>query len=194
MKKFTALLIAGIMLISFAACSGNSDTDETSTDAAETTTENASNEPVKVTGNVADAYVEAFKEIAADSSLSALDIASQFSEKIDAPMGPEASLMEKDAYFQGFKQGYEVKGFDEAAVYCPMISTIPFLGYVFKLSADTDADAFVSELKENANKAWNICTEADELRVEKVDNMVFMIMCPAAFEYDAPDGGADDLA
>lgn len=194
MKKLTALLIAGIMLISFAACSGNDDSNETSssadTSAEETTT---SNGPAKVTGNVADAYVEAFKEIAADSSLSALQIASKFSEKIDNPMGPDASEMEKDAYFQGFQQGYEVKGFEEAATFRPMIGTIPFLSYVFKLSADADATAFATELKENANTSWNICTTADELRVEVAGNAVFMIMCPSAFEYDAPDGGADDF-
>ena len=74
----------------------------------------------------------------------------------------------------GFKT--EITGFDEAVMFAPNISSIPFIGYVFKVSEN--ADAFAENLKQNADPRWNICTEAEETIIEAKDGKVFFVMCP----------------
>jgi len=64
----------------------------------------------------------------------------------------------------------------------PAIGTIPFIGYVFDLSDDTDVNDFKNNLKDNADLNWNICTEADELVVESDGDKVIVIMTPDSFE------------
>lgn len=76
----------------------------------------------------------------------------------------------------------EITGFNSGVMFAPMIGTIPFVGYVFTLDEETDVDAFMQTLRDNANPRWNICTEAEETIVENADSMVFFVMCPAQFE------------
>lgn len=71
---------------------------------------------------------------------------------------------------------YEVTGFEEGAMFGPMMGSIPFVGYVFKLPADADADAFMTGLKDNANMRWQICVEAEELIAEADGSTVFFLM------------------
>ena len=197
MKKIIALIIAGLMVLSFAACGEKEDANETTTGTEETSsteagsteagsTESGSTEEapseeapseeapsdeavagVKVEGSVSEAYVKAFKELAADGSLSALEIAEKFAEKIEAPMMLGAMDMTEAEFFQGFKEGFTVEGFEEAATYMPMIGSIPFISYVFKLSDDADKDAFKTSLEENANPRWLVCVAADDLLVHE---------------------------
>ncbi len=90
--------------------------------------------------------------------------------------------MEVEAGFlQGF-DNYEVTGFEQGAMFAPMIGSIPFVGYVFTLPADADVDAFVTGLKDNANLRWQICVEAEEMICEANGNTVFFLMCPTTFE------------
>lgn len=214
MKKIIALIIAGLMVLSFAACGEKEDANETTTGTEETSsteagsTESGSTEEapseeapsdetvagVKVEGSVSEAYVKAFKELAADGSLSALEIAEKFAEKIEAPMMLGAMDMTEAEFFQGFKEGFTVEGFEEAATYMPMISSIPFISYVFKLSDDADKDAFEASLEENADPVWQKCVTADETAVEVEGNYVFLIMCPAEFQYESADAGMEELA
>ena len=79
----------------------------------------------------------------------------------------------------------EITGFKSGVTFAPMISTIPFLGYIFELDDSVDVDTFKSSLEENANLRWNICTEAEELIVENVGNKVFFLMCPKSFDEPA---------
>lgn len=85
---------------------------------------------------------------------------------------------------EGFLNGFneEVKGFSEGAMFAPMIGTIPFVGYVFKLPAGADVNAFINGLKANGNLRWNICTSAEEMVTGNVGQTVFFVMCPAQFE------------
>ena len=76
----------------------------------------------------------------------------------------------------------EITGFKEGTTFGPMISTIPFIGYVFELKDDTDVNQFISDLKSKAMLNWNICTSADEMKVGHVDKKVFFVMCPKYFE------------
>ena len=85
---------------------------------------------------------------------------------------------------EGFLNGFneEVSGFSEGAMFAPMIGTIPFVGYVFKLPAGADVNAFINGLKANGNLRWNICTSAEEMVTGNVGQTVFFVMCPAQFE------------
>ena len=85
----------------------------------------------------------------------------------------------------GFLIGFdnaEITGFKEGAIFSPMIGTIPFVGYIFEMGDGTDIDGFMDTLKDNANLRWNICTEAEELTIEKEGNKVFFLMSPMSFE------------
>ena len=86
---------------------------------------------------------------------------------------------------EGLLQGFdntEIKGFKSGAVFMPMIGSIPFIGYVFELENSADVNSFVSTLKNNANKRWNICVEAEEMVTGSVGNKVFFVMCPKTLE------------
>ena len=67
-------------------------------------------------------------------------------------------------------------------MFSPMIGTIPFVGYVFVLEEGADVDAFMTTLKDNGDLRWNICTEAEEMVVDHVENRVFFVMSPKSFE------------
>lgn len=92
---------------------------------------------------------------------------------------PEMQTFEigKDDYLAGFKE--EIKGFKNAYGIAPMIGTIPFIGYVFEVE---NPEEFVKTLKEYAQLDWNICTQADEMKISTVDNYVFFVMSPNTFE------------
>ena len=85
----------------------------------------------------------------------------------------------------GFLTGFdnaEITGFEEGVMFAPMMGTIPFVGYVFELEEGADIDAFKQTLETSANLRWNICTEAEELIVDNVENKVFFLMSPKSFE------------
>lgn len=119
----------------------------------------------------------AFKaEVASNASISAQALADKLlaNEVIKFSGG---AMPVEPGMLTGFDNA-EIKGFSEGVMFAPMIGSIPFVGYVFTLDAGTDAAAFVSTLKANANPRWNICTEAEETVVERVGNKVFFVMCP----------------
>lgn len=85
--------------------------------------------------------------------------------------------LKKSDYLSGFQT--EIKGHNKVVTIRPMISTIPFIAYIFETE---NAEKFAEELKSNADLRWNVCTEADDLEVTVVDNYVFFIMSPTNFE------------
>lgn len=94
-----------------------------------------------------------------------------------SPMVAEA----EEGYLPGFGEE-EIKGFKEAAVFAPMIGTIPFMGYIFALEDGADKEAFMKELGAKAKLNWNICTTADQLVIAEKGNKVFFVMCPYGIE------------
>ena len=58
-------------------------------------------------------------------------------------------------YLSGF-DNTEIKGFKEGAMFAPMISSIPFVGYVFTVEDGADTATFSSTLKNAANLRWNL--------------------------------------
>lgn len=158
MKKIFALLLAVLMVFSLAACSERSG---------------------ETYGEVGTPLVDSFYE---NGDKTAQEIADALlSESVISFMGMTMAV--EEGYLSGFGNT-EIKGFDEGVMFGPMIGTIPFMGYVFDLSEGTDADEFMQTLKDNADLRWNVCTEADELVVEKNGDKVIVIMTPESFEQE----------
>lgn len=112
--------------------------------------------------------------------MSAEDIAVALCENPQMVIGP-VSIPVEEGLLNGFGNT-EIKGFKEGATFAPMIGAIPFLGYVFVLEDDTDVEAFMNLLKDNADLRWNVCTTADEMVVSHVGQTVLFVMCPTTFE------------
>lgn len=79
----------------------------------------------------------------------------------------------------------EFTDFADGAQFAPMIGSIPFVGYVFMLDADVNADDVVETIKAQANLAWNVCTEADVLLQttykDRGRNALLVIMAPETY-------------
>lgn len=92
---------------------------------------------------------------------------------------PQMQVFEigKEDYLSGFKE--EIKGFKKAYGIAPMISTIPFIAYVFEVE---EPEEFKKTLETNAQLDWNICTKADEMKISSKDNYIFFVMSPKTFE------------
>lgn len=79
----------------------------------------------------------------------------------------------------------EFTQFSDGAAFAPMIGSIPFMGYVFLLDADVNANDVVDTIKSQANLAWNVCTEADVLLTathqDRGRNAVLVIMAPETY-------------
>lgn len=84
--------------------------------------------------------------------------------------------------------GTPIQGFSQGVMFAPLIGAIPFLGYLFRLDAGTDGDAFVKTLQDNADLRWNICTQADECIVQREGDVVFFLMCPRSMEENPAAG------
>ena len=82
----------------------------------------------------------------------------------------------------------QIQGFSEGVMFAPLIGAIPFVGYLFRLDAGTDGDAFVKTLEDNADLRWNICTQADECIVRREGDVVFFLMCPRSMEENPAAG------
>ena len=72
----------------------------------------------------------------------------------------------------------EITGFDEGVQFGPLISTTPFIGYLFHLDGSVDDDDFMETLEANADLRWNICTSADEMVSSEKSDIVLFVMAP----------------
>lgn len=82
---------------------------------------------------------------------------------------------------EGFLNGFngEINGFTSGVMFAPMIGTIPFVGYIFETD---DTETLIASLQANAMLNWNICTQADQMITETVNNYVFFVMAPNSFD------------
>ncbi len=207
-KLLVSLLIAG-MTLSLVACGSKKEDNNTSTETnttqtvesqspetnaveseeslPETTDTTETNETqngqADVSDTIGNALMEQFlSELEETPDLTAHELAIDL---ISNPiLGDEfnAVTMEvQPGLLNGFDNA-EITGFSEGEMFAPMIGSIPFVGYVFTLDADTDVDAFVENLRANANPRWNICTEADETVIEQSSGKVFFLMCPMSLD------------
>lgn len=201
MKKFFAIILSAVMLLSFAACGGNEAQDETTTAPVTEAPADEMNQPAQPGegpempgvdtpaadgGEVSDGMSAAqtllnvfYDELAANPSATAEELANKVIAHESIQFMPMVMPVE-EGYLTGFNN--EIKGFKEAYTFAPGIGTIPFVGYIFTLEEGADVDAFKSTLTTEANLRWNICTAAEEMVCENVGNTVFFLMCPVSLE------------
>ncbi len=178
MKKLFTVLLCGLIAMSLLSGCGsktNEDTPNTGDDQTTTDTNTAD--------TVGGALLNGFNEyVKANPGATAMDIANNVITNSVIPAELSLMTMEIEAgYLNGF-DNFEVTGFEQGAIFAPMMGTIPFVGYIFTLPADADVQAFMDSLTQNANLRWNICTSADEMTVSNVDNTVFFVMAPLSFD------------
>lgn len=213
MKKILALILAAMMLLSVVACDktpaetpdveqGGDKTDDTT---AGDGTENDDNTvgsdviaPTVEAGTLGETLWNAFKDaVAANEAATTEELANTL---VTNPaiqfMGGVMPLDAATEFFTGFDE-YKITGFESAALYMPMIGSIPFVGYVFDVAEGTDVNAFIKALTDNCNPRWNICVEAEQTVAGAIGEKVFFLMCPKTLDDGSqggemgPVGGAD---
>ncbi len=163
MKKLASLLLALVMLLSLCACGA---AEESASPVAE---------------GLGGVLQQAFRSLAAaEPDMSPLAMAEALMANEAIVFAPVTMTVEP-GYLNGFGD-QEITGFAEAAIFAPMIGSIPFVGYIFRLEENADAEAFVEMLEGQANLRWNICTEAEQLVTERSGSLVFFVMCPLSVE------------
>lgn len=180
MKKWIALLLAALMVVSVVACGSEGEkkpsTDDKKNENVEN--ENADNDEIDLTdATVGEILLSEFKK---NADASAQEIADALLANSIIQF-PPATMPVEPGLLSGFDNA-EITGFEEGVMFSPMMGTIPFVGYIFVLEDGADVEAFKTTLEENANLRWNICTEAEELTVENEGNKVFFLMSPKNFE------------
>ena len=177
MKKLFSILIAATLLLSLCAC-GSSAPAATEPPVQEAPTPSAAPSASPTGESMGQALLKDFSDrVNAEPELGAEELAKALLENPVIEFAGDALPVEP-GLLTGFGNA-EITGFAQGAMFAPMISTIPSVGYVFVLDEGADAAAFVQTLKDNADPRWNICTEADETIAEHVGNTVFFVMCPA---------------
>lgn len=127
--------------------------------------------PVEGNGTLADKLCAAFvAEMSATNDMFA--VMDKLSQNSAIQFSPAVFEM-AEGYLPGFAE--EIYGFESAVALAPMIGTIPFVSYVFKVENPQD---FAAMLAENVMLNWNICTAADEYKTAIVGNYVFIVMAP----------------
>ena len=82
----------------------------------------------------------------------------------------------------------EIKGIASGAFAAPVILSLPFIAYVFKLVGTVPVDEFKNTLKENCDLVWNICTSADTVICESEGEYVLFAMIDMDGETGLPKG------
>lgn len=196
MKKHIAILLASIFIISVTAACGETPAPSVSSNTSVEVTPSVSvsvEPPVVETpdpGDVDEWTNERPSDIAADETAAA-KMAAAFLEsageadvmavahKITDIYGisSDVDVVEvSEGYLNGFSA--DITGFKSGAAIAPFIGSIPFISYVFETD---DAASLVALIESNADLRWNICTMADEIKIEQSGNYVFVVMAPWEF-------------
>jgi len=158
MKKISLFLLLLLMAVMMTACGSEK--------------EPAANGGTTVSTAVSDTmggiYLAAFEGSAAADAKSMVDELLALNAA-----GTELVAMDvTEGYLDGFKE--DISGFSGGVRFSPMIGSIPFVGYVLE---SAEPEALLSQLKEKADPAWNICTQADEIVSAQKGDLVFFLMC-----------------
>ncbi|MBO5007053.1 MAG: hypothetical protein J6C89_06380 [Clostridia bacterium] len=174
MKKIAALLLALTMVISIVACGGN---NETTTETTVTTETTATTDATTTADNTTTAgTTEATTTQAPVTSTVTLDVIS------NAIVEKVAELTNNELFVMGspMEAGYlpwfnnDVTGFSECYVTMPMIGTIPFISYVFRVSDASEAEAFLAKLNADFNLRYVLCNPADTTVTAIHGDLVFL--------------------
>lgn len=168
-KRTICAMMALVMMFGMVACGNKDKVDETApseTEVQET-----------VNPNLDLSMGDFIKETVVASMNEAADIKLALSKVVETGRLPFDCVVEDmpaDAeYLPGFKS--QITGYTECAMMAPMISTQPFVVYMFNTD---DVPALVEQLKAEHDMRWNICTEANYLIVEEFDGAVLFGMLP----------------
>ena len=171
MKKLLAGLLIATMAFGVVGCGAKQDNNTTQGQQEQVagTTESEIND------DMGKAMISQFKELMAEDANTSTDaIGNALCENPVFEMAMDAGAVEP-GLLTGFGNE-EIKGFKEGTMFSPIIGSIPFVGYIFRIDDETNVSDFINELKENANLRWNICTEADQMLVTNVDKTVLFAM------------------
>lgn len=178
MKKALSILLISMMAMSFAGCGKSESSDKSGGSSVVEDTKPA--EEIKADTVGTKLYVDFKEKAEADSAATAQSLADAVMANPIIQFMPMTMPVE-----QGLLSGFgntEIKGFKEGVMFGPSIGSIAFVGYVFTLDEGTNAEEFMSTLKDNADLRWNICVEAEEMVCELVGDKVFFVMSPKSFD------------
>lgn len=188
MKRILSIIMVLAMMLSLAACSTNkpAETPDASPEQSTVDTPDASQTPdapqAPVDGETPAAQMLAiFTDTVNSGTPYACESVADaiVADEAVFPFAPAVMAVEP-GLLNGFTE--EITGFEEGAMFGPMIGSIPVIGYIFQVPEGDDVNAFMDSLKSKADLRWNICTAADEMVVEAIGNTVFFVMAPATFD------------
>lgn len=188
MKKLIAILMALVLALSLVACGSKAPAASSSSEAASEEVSSAETESTEPESQpqqdgsdetVATMLSRDFDTLTEQGGMTAVEMAENIIANEAIPFGPVAMEVE-EGYLPGFTE--DITGFEEGATFAPMIGSIPFVGYVFRLADADTAKAFLDNLMEKADTRWNICTEADEIVSRQNGDWVYFAMGPTSFE------------
>lgn len=187
MKRFVITFLALAILGSITACSGSKDDfseteaptgapTETETKPAEGTSSENSQAGDETPGQ--QILAEFRSRMADGTDYTTQQLAAALVEMDIIPFSG-TTMDVVPGYLNGFTS--DVSGFSDGTFFGPMIGSIPFAGYIFRLDEAEDTEAFMEQLDEKSDLAWNVCVTADEKVIDAEGNIVFFVMCPASF-------------
>ena len=173
MKKILALILAGVMLLSFAACGGNDVAEETTAPVTEATTEEATQAPAasdSAAADAADLLNKVWAKFAEDEKFFAMG--GDFSNPVDGAAGKyDITLVEDLDGSLGLPQANAAQ-IDDAASLMHAMNANTFTGAAYHLTAGTDASAFASAIESHlAGRHW-MCGIPETLLIVSVDGYV----------------------
>jgi predicted small lipoprotein YifL len=198
MKKFIALILAFVMMLTLVAC-GNKDpkpTDPSEPTAAPTdpTEPTLSKEELAAKASIeeiAKALLNKYVEFAGmrtqyDEYMKELDEADRIPFEEFVSYQVACNPIEKGTeWLTGFNT--VPTGFSEAYCYQPQMMGQAFIGYIFRVADGTDIEAFKTNLKATCEPRWNICTMANTTVCESYGNIVYFSMM-VVIDNEHPDG------
>ncbi|MBQ8432702.1 MAG: hypothetical protein IJX28_07440 [Clostridia bacterium] len=208
MKNIIALLLAGLMLLTFVACSGETNNGENSSTTGSVTTAdpNVEKEPseLEISANASVKYIAETLMGKYEEYTNLRGIYDEYMAELEPadriPYEEFLSYQTHVAPVEDMEYGLMgiptvPAGIGEIYVYQPAMGTIPFIGYVIRVTEGTDVENFKKELVANSDPRWNFCTEANTTVCESFGDIVYFMMMsvvdennPDAFSIEQKDG------
>ena len=168
MKRLIAIMLVFVMAFAFAAC--NDDSAEN--------TQKPTEEKISVPDTTGGHFVNVFLK---NQSKSLEEIADAILK--DSGLGGHVGQYTtvNEGRLWGFGTA-DITGFDKGVLFRTDNKRVPFIGYVFELSDNTDAEQFKQTLLDNADLNFNESVKADEVIVQDKGDKVVVIITPEKIE------------
>lgn len=174
MKKIAALMLALTMLISIVACGGNNETTTEGTSTTVTTEATTTTDAAATT----EATTTAETTAAGTTSAVTLDVISNaIVEKVAELTNNELFVMGQ-SMSEGFLPYFsnDVTGFAECYLTMPMVGSISFASYTFRVSDASEAEAYLAKLNADLNLRYVICNPADTVVTAIHGDLIFITL------------------